>query len=173
MNDSEYKKAFGIDPFEKERVEKALDYALDIRKFEIDLYWKRATYFWTLIASAFAAHFIILNAQHMNDKNFIAFIVSCVGFLFTFAWLQANRGSKQWQENWENHVDILEDQVIGPLYKTKLSRGENIDDWFMQYITGPAKSQFQRQIRSSISLRFLYGYRLPGTYLTLSFVNIR
>ncbi|MGH8568044.1 MAG: hypothetical protein ACREXU_08475, partial [Gammaproteobacteria bacterium] len=33
-----------------------------------------------------------------------------------------NRGSKFWQENWENHVDLLEDQIMGPLYKTVVSR---------------------------------------------------
>ena len=30
----------------KDKAEKALDFALDIRKFEIELYWKRVTYFW-------------------------------------------------------------------------------------------------------------------------------
>lgn len=47
----DYKKSF-LDDVEKN--EKALAYALDIRKFEIDLYWKRASYFWTFIAATFA-----------------------------------------------------------------------------------------------------------------------
>lgn len=34
--------------------EKALNQALDIRKFEIELYWKRATYFWTFIGATMA-----------------------------------------------------------------------------------------------------------------------
>ena len=34
----------------------ALAYALDIRKFEIELYWKRATYYWAFIAAAFAGY---------------------------------------------------------------------------------------------------------------------
>jgi hypothetical protein len=33
-----------------------------------------------------------------------------------------NRGSKQWQENWENHADLLEDNIIGPLYKVVTRR---------------------------------------------------
>jgi hypothetical protein len=33
-----------------------LGFALDIRKFEIELYWKRATYFWTFIGATFAAY---------------------------------------------------------------------------------------------------------------------
>ena len=29
-----------------------------------------------------------------------------------------NIGSKKWQENWEKHIDMLEDEVTGPIYKT-------------------------------------------------------
>jgi hypothetical protein len=47
-----------------------------------------------------------------------------VGLVFSWAWFCANRGSKQWQENWENHVDFLEDGVNGPLYKTIIRRSE-------------------------------------------------
>lgn len=37
------------------RLKSALATALDIRKYEIDLYWRRAAYFWTFIAAAFVA----------------------------------------------------------------------------------------------------------------------
>ena len=138
MNEAEYKSAFGIDPPRKDILEKALEHALDIRKFEIELYWKRAAYFWTLIAVAFVGYFGILGAEHMAEKNFMAFVVACIGFLFTFAWFQVNRGSKRWQENWENHVDMLEDGVTGPLYKTVLSRPSG-DGPFERLVTGPAE----------------------------------
>lgn len=138
MNEAEYKRAFGIDPPQKEILEKALEQALDIRKFEIELYWKRATYFWTLIAVTFAGYFVILGSQYMDEKKFMAFVVACIGFLFTFAWFQVNRGSKRWQENWENHVDMLEDGVTGPLYKTVLSRPSS-GGLFERLVTGPAE----------------------------------
>jgi hypothetical protein len=35
-------------------------------------------------------------------------------------WYFVNRASKFWQENWENHVNLLEGEVIGPLYETVL-----------------------------------------------------
>jgi hypothetical protein len=38
----------------------ALKNALDIRKFEIEMYWKRATYFWAFITLAFTAYFAVL-----------------------------------------------------------------------------------------------------------------
>lgn len=61
MNKQEYVEAFkGKVPLSaKLRTEKALELALDIRKFEIELYWKRATYFWTFIAAAFGGYAVI------------------------------------------------------------------------------------------------------------------
>jgi hypothetical protein len=118
-----YKDSFGLGATaDTERAERALEHALDIRKFEISLYWQRGTYFWTLIAATFAGYFAVLSAEHMDDKDFNAYVVACVGLIFSLAWFLTNRGSKYWQENWENHVDMLEDSITGPLYKTVLHR---------------------------------------------------
>lgn len=124
------------DAFQKPKGEKALEQALDIRKFEIGLYWQRAAYFWALIAAAFAGYFAILGAEHLDEKNYLAYIVGCIGLLFTWAWFLVNRGSKYWQENWENHVDMLEDDVTGPLYKTVLHRPAQ-KNLLEKYIIGP------------------------------------
>src|SRR5450756_1569578 len=94
----------------------ALTRALEIRKFEIDLYWRRASYFWTLIGASLVAYGA---AQALADRTVgrdVSVIASCLGFVFSFAWYCANRGSKKWQENWENHVDLLEIDDVGPLY---------------------------------------------------------
>lgn len=119
---------------------KALERAQDIRKFEIDLYWKRATYFWTFIGATFAG-FLAIQASAAHNKQDLSVILSCLGIVFSFAWLCVNRGSKFWQENWEKHVDILEDEITGPLYKIVLSR--NLDDYtksekVRDWITGPS-----------------------------------
>ncbi len=136
--EDDYKTSFAMDAAqEKTKREKALEHALDIRKFEIGLYWQRAAYFWALIAAAFAGYFAILSAEHLCDKAFLAYVVGCIGLLFTWAWCLVNRGSKQWQENWENHVDMLEDEITGPLYKTVLSRPESEPTLIEAYITGP------------------------------------
>ncbi|RUO81175.1 hypothetical protein CWI84_02165 [Idiomarina tyrosinivorans] len=116
----------------------ALEYALDIRKFEIELYWKRATYFWALIAVAFTGFFAVLASENIELKNFFAFVIGVIGFVFTWAWFLANKGSKFWQENWENHVDMLESATIGPLYKTILHR-PNHELRLDELITRPAK----------------------------------
>ena len=98
-----------IQLFPKEKKEKALELALDIRKFEIDLYWKRATYFWTFIAASLAAFGIIQASKNiaLTDKTDLSVIISCLGMVFTVRWLCVNRGSKHWQENWENLVKML------------------------------------------------------------------
>jgi len=121
-NSEIYRKSFGLQSTGRSVTEKALEHALDIRKFEIALYWQRASYFWALIAVTFAGYFAVLSAEKMEDRFFNAFVIASIGLIFSFAWFLVNRGSKFWQENWENHVDMLEDDIAGPLYKTILHR---------------------------------------------------
>ncbi|WP_442777331.1 RipA family octameric membrane protein [Sphaerotilus montanus] len=93
---------------QKERAEKALDLALDIRKFEIELYWKRATYFWTFIAAALAGYAVVYKDGESNSNAWLSLLFSSLGLTFSTAWYLVNRGSKFWQNNWERHVDLLE-----------------------------------------------------------------
>ncbi len=102
-----YKKEF------EGKEQNALQYALDIRKFEIELYWKRAAYFWVFIGLAFTGYF----SKFPSGDKTILLIISCLGCVFSFAWVLVNKASKKWQENWEHHVDLLEDGQIGSLYK--------------------------------------------------------
>jgi hypothetical protein len=110
------------------KVEDALKQALDIRKFEIDLYWKRATYFWTIIGVIFAGYFLLIKSDGLVTNPNLMFLVNCIGFIFSLSWWLVNRGSKFWQNNWERHVDLLEDAVTGPLYKRVIQTGEL--NWF-------------------------------------------
>jgi len=119
MYDKPQRKVYLRD-FKDGRQKEALKQALDIRKFEIELYWKRAGYFWTFIAAAFAGYFAL-----GRDGDIVStYVVTCLGFLFSLAWYFVNRGSGAWQRNWEAHVDLLEDGIMGPLYKTTLNRGK-------------------------------------------------
>jgi lipopolysaccharide export LptBFGC system permease protein LptF len=67
--------------FPESRRAEALKTAHDIRKFEIELYWKRATYFWTFIAAAFAGYFAL---QKEGDPVSVL-VVSYLGFIFSLA----------------------------------------------------------------------------------------
>ena len=134
---AEYKDKFGLEQPGTDKGE-ALKYALEIRKFEIELYWKRATYFWTFIAAAMAGYFLIQKSDE-SANSYLSIVIGCLGFVFSFAWFWVNKGSKYWQENWENHVDLIEDFVVGPLYKIVTERPEgNNKKSIKNFVIGPA-----------------------------------
>jgi hypothetical protein len=147
ISQEEYRKEFSCG-----KAKNALENALEIRTFEIDLYWKRSAYFWTFIAGTFAGYGA-LQASSSPAKTDLSVYLSCLGLVFSFGWFCANKGSKQWQENWENHVDMLEDAENGPLYKTVLTRPEEDGavDYVRRLITGPAALSVSR-INQIISL---------------------
>ncbi|OZT17141.1 hypothetical protein [Serratia marcescens] len=150
-NDSDYyKEKFGIDKTyncKNDKLKNAFEKISDIRKFEIDMYWKRATYFWTIIAVTFTGYFALSVAKDLENKEIYLLLISSMGLVFTFAWYLANRGSKYWQENWENHLDLIEDEITGPLYKTILERPNkkthspmtNVENRIDSILTGPSK----------------------------------
>ncbi|WP_193352699.1 hypothetical protein [Desulfuromonas sp. TF] len=99
----------------------AFEKAWAIRNFEIEMYWKRATYFWAFIASTFVGYFALISSEHYSKSDKFGhvevYFLICIGFCLSVAWILTNKGSKAWQRNWEAHVDLLEDKFTGPLYK--------------------------------------------------------
>lgn len=129
INDKSYKSIDNIGDYidsfkciENSSLDKVYERASDIRKFEIELYWKRTTFFWTMIGTIIAGYF--LTYSKIEDDSIklpkIVFSLANLGLIFSVGWYFVNRGSKFWQINWEKHIDCLEDFVIGPLYKTTL-----------------------------------------------------
>lgn len=114
----QYKALFG-DP---KNLEPALKTAMEERKLEIDMYWKRAAYFWTLIGASFVGFFSA--NQIIGRHSAVPFLIACLGVAFSFSWYLVNRGSKRWQENWERHVELLEEATYGPLHRITLDAGE-------------------------------------------------
>ncbi len=112
----------GADPNFSSKKVAALDRAWKNRDFEIDKYWSRATYFWAFIAAAFAGYLAAKDKDVSGDFSQLPLVLVCLGFIFSLSWLLVNIGSKKWQENWEKHIDLLEDGVTGPLYKTVLKK---------------------------------------------------
>lgn len=97
--------------------EAALKRAWETRTFEIQLYWQRALYFWGFIALCFAGYFDVYGEK---GKEELPLIVAVAGYVFSLAWFLVNKASKFWQENWEGHIDCLEDEFEGSIYKTVL-----------------------------------------------------
>lgn len=108
--------------FKPSKTEDVLKHILDIRKFEIELYWKRTAFFWTIIAAVIAGYFLVYARMPQGSERTVKVLYSlaCLGLIFSVGWYFVNRGSKFWQVNWEKHLDCLEDEVIGPLYKTTI-----------------------------------------------------
>ena len=109
------------------KYEKAYEAAEKIRQFEIELFWKRATFFWAFITAIYTAYYKVLTKIYVykceeiekyHHGEFPLLVLSALGLFFCFSWLLSSKGSKHWQENWEHHLDLLEDNVTGPLYKT-------------------------------------------------------
>lgn len=121
----------------KDKEIEAFKYAFETRKFEIELYWKRATYFWTFIGAIFAGFFVAYASESSHRQDLLV-ILCCLGTVFSAAWFCVNKGSKYWQENWENHVDLLEDEHVGSLFKIVLARNYSRKrEKLIGYLTGP------------------------------------
>jgi len=102
----------------KQARQAALERAHEIRQFEIDLYWKRANYFWLFQAAVFAAIGLSWRAQGTPFPAILPVGLAALGTVTAWAGLLAAHSSKFWQRNWEHQIDMLEAEFEGNLYKT-------------------------------------------------------
>ena len=100
----------------------ALARAHELRKFEIENYWRRSSYFWGFQLVAFGA--LALTAKDGRFYPPIVLVVSVFGALAALTGILTAKGSKFWQANWEAHVDFLEVAVEGKLHTTALTDGD-------------------------------------------------
>ena len=102
----------------------ALDRAHELRKFEIENYWKRATYFWSFQVIAFAVLGLFFKDGKPPENFAIIQIPAALGAVSALVAYLSAKGSKFWQENWEAHVDMLEEATEGRLTQTIWSDGK-------------------------------------------------
>lgn len=107
-----------INNFDEKKLEEAFQIALDTRKFEIELYWKRTGYFVLFIGAVFVGYYKVLPISGPSDseKEWLLLLLSSLGFLLSLLWYMANRGSKFWQENWEAHIEDLSIKLRKPIF---------------------------------------------------------
>jgi len=123
-----YKRAkdtFGINLYDK---------VLDLRKFEIENFWKRTLFFWGTIALIYAGSF---NAKLDNYQ----IIIPLIGLLFNIIFSLSTRGSKYWQEHWETIAIIYENELKFDLFKHDTQNLVNKN----------SKSRFTKPYRFSVS----------------------
>jgi hypothetical protein len=127
ITDEQYTFHFGLNNPEKKDLHKeAFVRAWETRNFEIDKFWQRSAYFWGFIILIFGGYVTVVTGEFSQTAKemYLDFYFTLLGLIFSFAWILVIRGSKRWQENWEKHIDYLEDKITGPLYKTLYYRGE-------------------------------------------------
>lgn len=118
--------------------ERAFEMAHELRRFEIELLWRRSAYFFGLQAAAYAGVATIASnlgspRPRAEDEAFWSYLVetlqsqqmlllllllSIFGLVSSLSWSLAAKSSKHWMKNWEAHIDLLEHEFTGNLYKT-------------------------------------------------------
>jgi hypothetical protein len=149
-------------------LEKTFELVVETRQFEIQMYWTRTAYFWTLIGAAFAGYFaVVASSAATSDKQFLGFTISAIGFVLSFGWGLANKGSKYWHENWENHAQILENYTVGPIFKTLLERvpPDSAEKYISQVVTGPAKYSVSK-------VNILFSWFFSMLWLGLAYISL-
>jgi uncharacterized Tic20 family protein len=128
ITDKQYASYFGLNNPEKKDLHiAAFKKAWETRNFEIDKFWQRSTFFWGFIALIFTGYVTVVTGKNSETTKgmYLDFYLILLGLIFSVAWFLVIRGSKRWQENWEEHIDYLEDEITGPLYKTLYYKGKN------------------------------------------------
>ena len=119
-----YFEALGTD--DKGVIQAAFNRAHEVRKFEIELYWRRAAHFWVMQAAIFAAVGFVLSGTSVQTGNALPLALVGLGLLTAVGSWFSSEGSKFWQENWERHIDLLEERFEGHLHKTVWVGGDGI-----------------------------------------------
>lgn len=117
--------------YNKGKLEEAFKIALDTRKFEIELYWKRTGYFVLFIGAVFVGYYNISSSEY--QKEWLLLLLSALGFLLSLLWYMANRGSKFWQENWEAHIKELSTHLGVPIFGIIKRREHSIRNLMQEY----------------------------------------
>ena len=110
----------GYEVDKKKKLRAAYDRAWNNRDFEISKYWSRAAYFWGFIVLIFGGYISIVTGDRYEEIStlYLDLLFLVLGYHFSLTWYLVILGSKRWQMNWENHIDMLEEYVSGPLYRT-------------------------------------------------------
>ncbi len=117
--------------------ESLLRIAIDNRNQELNFFWQRAQFFWTLNTAALGG-IGFLNATQVGEKALftteqITFMVSIFGLITAFSWTLTNRSSKYWYENWERKID--KNKTLRTLFEPTKS----LRCWWWRWHFSPSK----------------------------------
>jgi hypothetical protein len=112
----------------KDDFRKAFDFAADVRKFEISLFWQRSLFFWGFTTTAILAY----GAAHQTQSRNLQFAAAAIGLTSAFVWTLVNRSSLYWQRHWEQSLVELQSHAIDyVIYGDEANHRIKIDQgWF-------------------------------------------
>lgn len=97
------------------------DYTTRILENEIELFWKRSSFFWLFTGSAFVGFGVLWDKA---DKD-LPLAIACFGLICSLSWTLANRGTKYWQYVWEQKLKSVQRAALGRLiYFEGVSRSD-------------------------------------------------
>lgn len=108
-----------------EAMREAFSVAHDNRKFEIQLFWQRSLFFWGFVAAAL----IGFGAAHNSDWA-LQTVFALFGLVCSVVWSAGNRGSKYWQEYWEEKVNYYQHYATGNIFYDRSPKEPKFTDMF-------------------------------------------
>lgn len=103
----------------------AFNVAHENRKLEIQLFWQRSLFFWGFVAAALVGY----GAAHNSDLELqVAFAL--FGLVCSVVWSAGNRGSKYWQEYWEEKVNYFQHYATGNIFYDRNPKKPKFTDIF-------------------------------------------
>lgn len=79
----------------------------EIRKFETENFWKRSTFFWSTLVLVFGGYVLALKEEN-NFKYEISVTIALIACAYTTIFSLSTRGSKFWQDWWEEKAKEYE-----------------------------------------------------------------
>ena len=170
--------------------------ALKTRNFEIELFWKRCSYFLAintaLVTALAAAMFALLNSS--DNASFWPLLggICLAGIFICIAWIQVVIGSKFWQTHWEWVVEKRQESIgfekihgaDGTIREDYFSR-EGVNDRVADYLNMNAEAREKAEQEAEaqkngaflkyapkmlwLSLKFLFGAGKEDNYNQLIF----
>ena len=159
---------------DKSLAEKLLDRATHYRDFEIKASWERSKYFILFLGALFIAYYT-MKQPFLADSVMLMFymmhpistvphwmfvLITGLGTIISFIWYWVNRGSKMIYENWEHHIDFIEDECnLGKISGIHCYKGFK-KDWFGLKPISPSKANIFVSWLISIVFLVLFLYEI-------------
>ena len=176
LDTTNYKEVIG-NPTEKKGdktfPESLLDRATHYRDFEIKASWERSKYFILFLGALFIAYYTMKQPSLADSMRLMFYMVHPIstvphwmfvlitglGTIISFIWYWVNRGSKLIYENWEHHIDFIEEEYqLGNISRVHCWKPFYWYKLLDTYPISPSKSNTLVSLLISVSFLILFVY---------------